>query len=151
MRLFKRAYGSEKGTYMSQPTLDSAAVLAAAGRKAGAPTQSWSPMEVIPTLAVGQDILPDATFAGVFLRTERICSDKFTNSQEIDPVSGKKVQYRHVLRNGETVYAVWNTGELALAFEKIVPNTYVEITYKGKGTVNGRSQHEFAYAVGQQA
>jgi hypothetical protein len=132
---------------------ENSAVLAAAGRKAGAPTAAWSPMEVIPTLAVGesQDILPGATFAGVFLRTERICSDKFTNSQEVDPATGKKVQYRHVLRNGDMTYAVWNTGELALAFEKIPPNTYVEITYKGKGTVNGRSQHEFAYAVGQQA
>lgn len=140
---------------MSQPSQEQAVAqaLQAAARKAGAPVQKWSPLESIPTLSIGAegDIKPGMTVAGMFVRTERLVSDKFTNSQEIDPATGKKVQYRHVLKNGDVQYALWTTGELSLAFERLAPNTYVEITYKGKDVVNGRNQHTFDFAVGQQA
>lgn len=136
---------------MTQPQAqqDAAAVLAAASRRAGAPVQKWSPLEQTPTLAVGEDVQPGMTIAGSYLRTERIESVKFTMSQEKTP-EGKGVQYRHVLRNGDTVYGVWSVGELGLAFSKLPVNTYVEITYKGKAMVNGFNQHTFDFSIGGQ-
>lgn len=134
---------------MSQPQQDTAAVLAAASRRAGVPVQKWSPLEQLTTLAVGENIVPGQMIAGHYLRTERVESAKFTMSQEKTP-EGKGVQYVHVLRNGDLTYGVWSVGELGLAFSKMPANTYVEITYKGKALVNGFNQHTFDFSIGGQ-
>lgn len=135
---------------MTQPQApqDAAAVLAAAGRKVGAPVKKWSPLEQTPTLAIGEDVRPGMSLAGNYLRTERIVSGKFTMSQEKE--DGKGVQYRHVLSNGDLVYGIWSVGELKLAFSRLPVNTYVELTYKGKEVVNGFNQHTFDFAIGGQ-
>jgi hypothetical protein len=118
-------------------------VLKQAGTRAtGKKTEIFNPLEKIPTVGVG-DLKPGQVLAGFFDSTERLMSAKFTYSQEKDTETGLPVQYRHVLINGKTKYGIWNCGELKLIFSKMVKGQYIELTYKGKGVVNGRDQHQF--------
>lgn len=130
--------------------MSAADVLAAVGRPvAGMKALDYDPMESIPTLSVGDegDIITDQLIAGIFLETERLSSPKFTHSKEVDE-NGVKVQYRHVLLNGKTKFAIWNCGELKQIFSKIVKGTYVELTYLGKGTNSkGQQQHNFRVKI----
>lgn len=114
----------------------------------GQKAETFDPMEKIPTLVVGEDLVKGQMVAGTFLVTERLVSDKFTYSKEIDEETGKKVSRRHVLLNGATKFAIWNCGELNLIFQKIVAGQYVELTYLGKEDVNGSQQHRFAVKAG---
>lgn len=102
----------------------------------------YDPLEKIPTLGV-DDLVEGKILAGSFVETQRLISDKFTFSQETDPDTGKKVGYRHVLMNNGKKYGLWNCGELKLIFSKLPIGTYIELIYKGKGTVNGKAQHRF--------
>jgi hypothetical protein len=128
-----------------------AEVLAAVGKPLpGMKAQDYDPMESIPTLSVGEgnDILPGQLLVGTFVETDRLVSAKFKNSQEKDVETGLPVQYRHVLINGDTKFAIWNCGELKQIFKKIAKGTYVELTYIGKGeNFKGQQQHNFKVKV----
>lgn len=117
---------------------------------AGQAMETYDPLEQISTFSIGEDIKAGTVIAGTFLATEKLVSDKFTLSKEIDPETGKKVQYRHVIERGGVKMGIWNVGELKLAFSKIAPGTAFEFTYKGKGMVNDRPQHQFTWKTAGQ-
>lgn len=129
--------------------LDAKEILKQVGKPMpGQKAETFDPMEKIPTLVVGEDLVQGQMVAGTFLTTERLVSDKFTYSREVDEETGKKVSRRHVLLNGKTKFAIWNCGELNLIFSKIVPGQYIELTYLGKQEVNGAQQHRFSVKAG---
>lgn len=135
-----------------QKAIDAALKLATAA-PVGMELVDFSPMESIPTLSVESTISGEGeikkgmTISGIFLETERLVSDKFTQSQETDPETGKKVQYRHVLQLADkSKVAIWNTGELKPGFKKIQPGTFVSLTYNGCGqNSKGQKQHFFSW------
>jgi hypothetical protein len=132
----------------TQTEIPTADVLKQAGTRAsGKKTVVFNPLEKIPTLAIGEDVKPGQVLAGFFETTERLTSAKFTYAQEKDAETGLPVQYRHVLTNGGTKYGIWNCGELKLIFSKMVRGQYIELTYKVKGEVNGRPQHQFEVKI----
>lgn len=108
--------------------------------------EEYNPMETIPTLAVGDDFTAGMTVAGFYEETQVIASPKFIHSKERNE-KGVPVQRRHVLRIGSRVgerLAIWTTGELGVAFEKLDPGTFIAVTYKGKGeNAKGQQQHMF--------
>lgn len=122
------------------------------GGVSGQETRKVDPIETINTISVS-DLEPGIVLAGNFVKTERIVSEKFKLSKEVDPTTGKKVQYRHVLSRGqgesEILMAIWSTAELKLFFSKIQAGQYVEMKYLGKEDIgNGQTQHKFDYEAG---
>lgn len=147
------AAGKDKTPQAQPQTNDKMqAALASATKAASAPLQEWNPLEDVPTLTVGEDLKAGMTINGYFVETQRISSPKFTYSQERDE-NGVTVAYRHVIRTEDGhKLGIWSTGELRLAFERLVPNDFISLTYKGKGTnAKGQSQHFFEYRRAQNA
>lgn len=121
---------------------------AAAAVPAGVKTESFNPMEDVPTLAVGEDFEKGMTIGGYFEETQEIASTKFKFSQTKNE-KGIPTQLRHVLRVGSPTgkrIAIWSTGELRNTFSKLNPGDYIAVTYKGKGkNANDQDQHFFEY------
>lgn len=120
------------------------------GAEKGRQTQKLDPIETINTISVS-DLQPGTVIAGTFVKTERLVSDKFKLSKEVDPTTGKKVQYRHVLSRGqgesEVLLGIWTTGELKLVFSKLTAGDYIEMKYIGKEDIGGgQTQHKFEYS-----
>lgn len=118
----------------------------AAKRPAGVNLREVNPMESIPTLAVGKDILPGSVINGVYVRTETIASPKFTYAKTQN-AQGVPTQERHILRlsNGKLM-GLWSTGELGNVFEKWPVGSFISLTYKSKGkNAKGDDQHFFDY------
>jgi hypothetical protein len=140
---------------MDQATQDKnvqEALKSAQAAPAGVKTEDWNPMEDIPTVSAGGQWAQGTTLKGHFLETQRLVSNKFDNSKEIDPVTGKKVGYRHILKlaDGKKL-GIWTSGELKMTFEKVNPGEYIEITYVGKGkNSQNQDQHFFKYKKGAQ-
>lgn len=130
-----------------QRTFDPA-LLAEATVPKGKKTKKYDPLESIPTAAIGTDITEGQSVSGIFVRTERLSSHKFTNSNERDE-NNVPVQYRHVLRlQSGKLMAIWNTGELKMVFGKLPVGTLITLKYKGKGkNPKGQQQHMFDYAI----
>lgn len=118
----------------------------------GTEAEAFDPMEIIPTLTAGDDLQPGTTICGNFVELEKLISDKFKMSQEVDQSTGKKVSRRVVLeRNGKKI-AVWASGSLKQTFEKMAPGTYVEITYDGKRahpSNESQTMHYFSFKKGK--
>ena len=127
---------------------DTAALLREAGQMpSGTAMEDFNPLEQIPTLAIGKDIVTGQKIVGRFVETQRLTSAKFIHSQETDPTTGLKVQYLHVfeLLNKKRI-GIWSTGELYAVCEKLAAGELIAITYKGKGTnAKGQAQHFFEY------
>lgn len=125
------------------------------GSEQGRNTTEFDPIETINTISVS-DLDPGTVIAGTFVKTERLVSDKFKLSKEVDPQTGKRVQYRHVLSRGkgasEMLLGIWTTGELKLVFSRLTPGQYIEMKYIGKEEIgNGQSQHKFEYKTDESA
>lgn len=109
-----------------------------------------NPLEAIPTLGVGREIVPNTVIAGYYEGTETLTSVKFKKAQKKSP-EGIPQQDRHILRlvNGDKL-AIWNTGGLSLFFSKREIGEFVRIKYTGKGTnEQGNDQHFFEFEVGK--
>lgn len=130
-----------------QQELDVKGLLAQAAKvPAGVNLKEFNPMESIPTLAVGKDILPGSTINGTYVRTEVIASRKFTYSKVLN-AEGVPTQERHILRlaNGQLM-GLWSTGELGNVFEKRAIGSYISLRYVSKGkNADNNDQHFFEY------
>lgn len=117
----------------------------------GVTVEEFNPMDVIPTVAVGEEFAEGMTIAGWYEETQVIASKKFTYSKEVNE-KGIPTQKRHVLRVGSPTgdrLAIWTCGELRNTFEKLQPGQFIALTYKGKGVnANGQQQHFFEYKRG---
>lgn len=109
-----------------------------------------NPLESIPTLGVGKEIVAGTVLAGWYEGTETITSNKFKKAQKKSP-EGIPQQDRHILRlvSGEKL-AIWNTGGLGLFFGKREVGDFVRVKYTGKGeNEQGNDQHFFDFEVGR--
>lgn len=134
------------GTQEQQPEVNVAALLAKAGEvPKGLRLEDFDPMEKVPTASFGEEIQPGMTISGNYVETQKIPSHKFTKSKEKN-AAGVPLGTLHVFKlvSGDKL-GIWTTAEMRMLCEKLNPNEFVSITYKGKGTNDkGDSQHFLA-------
>jgi len=116
--------------------------------------EQFNPLENIPTIAVGEEFEEGMTVAGYFEETQVIASPKFKHSK-VKNAEGVPTQKRHVLRVGSPTgekLAIWSTGELGLAFDKLAKGEFISLKYLRKGeNASGNQQHFFEYGRGAAA
>jgi len=111
--------------------------------------EQYNPLENIPTIAVGEEFTEGMTVVGYFEETQVIASPKFKHSR-VKNAEGVPTQKRHVLRIGSPTgekLAIWSTGELAMAFDKLAKGDLISVKYLRKGeNSSGNQQHFFEYS-----
>jgi hypothetical protein len=129
------------------PEIDKGAILKTAAQvPAGANLVEYNPLENIPTLSVGEDIVPNTTINGYYEGTERIASPKFTHAKERDE-RGVPCQYLHKMKLLDgTIVGIWSTGELKAVFDRMAVGEFLSLKYLEKGVnAKGQAQHFFEY------
>ena len=112
----------------------------------GATMVEFNPMETIPTLAIGEDIVEGQSINARYVRTDVRASVKFVHSKTRN-ADGVPTQLLHIFRSTSgNLFGIWSTGELKNVCEKLQPEELVSLTYKGKGqNAKGQQQHFFDY------
>ena len=91
------------------------------------------PFEEIPTFTPGKPGFEAGMhYAGKFVRTKRVYSDKFT-AGKIDAETKKTYRDLHILedKNGKK-FGLWSVGQLGYMFEKTEAGQYIKVVYEGK-------------------
>jgi len=88
-------------------------------------TQKVDVLANLPIFAVGDTWLPGRMLAGRYLGTTVAKSDKF--------IEGKAIYHVFREEGSSLEFGIWDTGLLKRTLSRVRAETYVEITYKGKG------------------
>ena len=92
------------------------------------------PFESIPTVVPGKPGFDKVgqVLAGIFVRTKRVVSDKFTAGR-IDPKTGETYRLLHILRDAKgVVFGIWSVGQLGAAMKCLSEGDYIEVIFDGQ-------------------
>jgi len=93
---------------------------------------SLNSLESMPLLMAGKEgFEAGKTYAGNFIETRKIVSDKLTTSKR-DVETGKPMAYLHVFRDSSgNKYGIWGKGQLDGIMKNIKVDQFVAVTYVG--------------------